>query len=155
MKHFSIRTAHGADLPELYKIEAETFSGKHAYSYTALRQLFDISGRLCLIAESSDLLGYTLGVMHSIEKLGWILSLVVRPTARRQGIGKALTHELTGRLAEQGARLIQLTVEGNNQSAIQLYECLGFKKKSFERNYFGPDEDRIIMTLSSEDWGKD
>ena len=153
MEHFSIRAAREADLHEMYDIEVKTFSDKHAYSFTALRQLFDISGRLCLVAESTGLLGYTLGAMHATEKMGWILNLAVHPDARRQGIGKALTCELTDRLVEKGARFIQLTVERNNQSARQLYEYLGFKEKSLERDYCGPGEDRIIMMLAAEDRG--
>ena len=60
---------------------------------------------------------------------GWamISAVEVDPSSRRQGLGAAITGELTAAAAARGARRIQLQVEETNAPAVALYTRCGFK----------------------------
>jgi ribosomal protein S18 acetylase RimI-like enzyme len=51
----------------------------------------------------------------------------VDPSSRRQGLGAAITGELTAAAAARGARRIQLQVEETNAPALALYTSCGFQ----------------------------
>jgi GNAT superfamily N-acetyltransferase len=52
--------------------------------------------------------------------------LAVAPAARRQGVGKALVHECIRRARQSGSSAIQLHTTDFMQTAMCLYERLGF-----------------------------
>src|SRR5207249_5635924 len=54
------------------------------------------------------------------------------PKLRRQGYGRALLREVCGHLARKG-KTVTLFVNDFNQSAITLYETLGFKRIGVNR----------------------
>jgi ribosomal protein S18 acetylase RimI-like enzyme len=60
---------------------------------------------------------------------GWamITAVEVDPSSRRQGLGAAITGELTAAAAARGARRIQLQVEETNAPAVALYTRCGFQ----------------------------
>jgi len=59
---------------------------------------------------------------------GWamITAVEVSPSARRQGLGAAITHALTAAAARQGVRRIMLQVVEDNAPARALYTRCGF-----------------------------
>jgi [ribosomal protein S18]-alanine N-acetyltransferase len=52
--------------------------------------------------------------------------VVVRPDARRSGLGRALLKELLARTAAAGLSVVTLNVYRDNLAAVTLYEALGF-----------------------------
>jgi ribosomal-protein-alanine N-acetyltransferase len=78
---------------------------------------------------------------------GHIMNVAVRPDFRRRGLGAALL----GRLMEttgktHGLSAFTLEARVSNETAIRLYERLGFRERWRRRNYY-PDnmEDALIM----------
>lgn len=142
---FTIRKARKDELPEIFAIEVDSFPAAGTYTYLALRQLFDISPDYCFLAETDELLGYTLGAITSSGVEGWVLNLAVLPIARRKGVGEALTGSLRQALIDGGAESLYLTVNPQNTSAIKLYDQLGFVELGVHPDYFGPGVDRLIM----------
>ena len=57
---------------------------------------------------------------------GWIYSLAVKPSLRRQGIAYALMREVEERLCERGCLKVNLQVLASNTEVIALYKELGF-----------------------------
>ena len=57
---------------------------------------------------------------------GWIYSLAVTPSLRRQGIASALMHEIEEKLRERGCLKVNLQVVASNNEVVALYEELGF-----------------------------
>jgi len=59
---------------------------------------------------------------------GWreISAVCTHPDARRQGLGAALTLWVAGHIREQGEEAL-LHVLATNESAVRLYEALGFE----------------------------
>ncbi|RDI41027.1 GNAT family N-acetyltransferase [Falsibacillus pallidus] len=84
---------------------------------------------------------------------GSIFAVFTTPSYRGKGIAKALFKELLKKLDEvEGLEQIMLTVVSSNQSAVKLYESLGFESFGTEKNamkvdgsYY--DEDYMMMFL--------
>ncbi len=53
---------------------------------------------------------------------GWIYSLAVHPSHRRQGIASALMHAIEEKLRERGCLKVNLQVLASNTEVIALYE---------------------------------
>jgi GNAT superfamily N-acetyltransferase len=60
-----------------------------------------------------------------VEAVGLIGGVAVHPVHRRAGLGSAITAELTRRL-QQTYELVALGVDAHNDTAIRLYERLGY-----------------------------
>ncbi|MGW2650984.1 N-acetyltransferase family protein [Streptomyces sp. NPDC001393] len=144
----TIRAVTEADLPQLARADREIFR-EDAYPYFVLRQLFDLHGdRLLVLDDGESLYGYVLYVTTPDRDRSWILSLGVTLGQRGQGLGRRLMLEVLRRLRAEGVSEVRLTVEPGNDGAVLLYRSLGFASDAGPRkDYFGPGEDRLIMTL--------
>lgn len=97
----------------------------------ALLDLFSSSGELCLVAEVGEqLAGFALGTL--IEKrrsswtYGWLLWLGVAPEFQRYKVGSRLTRRLTELFIEQGARMLMVDTEADNDEALAFFTRQGF-----------------------------
>jgi GNAT superfamily N-acetyltransferase len=61
------------------------------------------------------------------EKLGFLEVVYVRPKARGKGVAAELVREVSSRLQEAGAEMIELEVLASNAEARAIYERWGFK----------------------------
>lgn len=62
-----------------------------------------------------------------LGELGYVVQLVVAPSARRQGVGRSLLQEMAARFREQGCRRWGLNVKRDNTAALALYGSLGMR----------------------------
>jgi ribosomal-protein-alanine N-acetyltransferase len=74
-----------------------------------------------------------------------ILTVAVLPEYRRQGIAKEFMRQIEQWSSERGASAMMLEVELSNESAIKLYESLGYMKISVRMDYYGPGKDAFVM----------
>ncbi|MDV9168924.1 GNAT family N-acetyltransferase [Streptomyces sp. W16] len=148
-RHLTLRGITEADLPELLRVDREAFP-EEPYPVFVLRQLYDIHGdRVLVLDDGERLLGYILFVNTSDGYLSWIMSLAVTPRQQGHGLGRRLMVEALRRLRAERVHQVRLTVEPTNAAAIMLYRSLGFSsEEGVQRDYFGPDEHRLLMTLA-------
>jgi ribosomal-protein-alanine N-acetyltransferase len=78
-----------------------------------------------------------------------ILTLAVRPSARRQGLGARLVTAAIGRARDMGAKFVFLEVAADNAAAIALYEKAGFERAGVRRGYYArkgaPAADGLLL----------
>ncbi len=74
-----------------------------------------------------------------------ILTVAVLPDYRRQGIAKEFMRQIEAYALERKASAMMLEVELSNESAIKLYESLGYMKISVRMDYYGPGKDAHVM----------
>jgi ribosomal-protein-alanine N-acetyltransferase len=74
-----------------------------------------------------------------------ILTVAVLPAYRRQGIAKEFMRQIEAYAVERQASAMMLEVELSNESAIKLYESLGYMKISVRMDYYGPGKDAHVM----------
>jgi len=144
----TVRGVVEADLPELHRIDRETFPAE-PYPYFVLRQLYDVHGdRFLVLDDGENLHGYVLFVTTSDRYVCWGMSLAVTPDLRGLGLGRRLMVEALRRVRTEGVHRVHLTVEPTNAAAISLYRSLGFEVEAgVRKDYLGPGEDRLVMTL--------
>jgi len=75
-----------------------------------------------------------------------VMNIAVEPEHRRRGVATALLERLFELTAGGGRRGYTLEVRVSNDSAIRLYERLGFKSRGVRRGYYTDNqEDALIM----------
>ena len=113
-------------------------------------------------AAFSDLLTQT-GVIACAETEGFILirvvadeaeilTLAVRPAARRRGMAARLTARAVAAAEAEGATRLFLEVAEDNAAARALYASLGFQAAGRRRGYYdrkdGPAADALMLLLN-------
>lgn len=76
---------------------------------------------------------------------GEILTLCTHPEYRIQGIAKNLLNYIIAYLYKRNISSLFLEVSMRNLNAITLYKSLNFKEIAIRKNYYGTDEDAIVM----------
>ncbi len=128
----------------LAAIHAEAFDAP--WDAAALELLIDRPGAV-LEAEPD---GFVLVQVAGDE--AEVLTLAVRPAARRRGLARALTVRAAARAAAQGARRLFLEVAEDNAAARALYDALGFRAVGRRPRYYArPDGTRADALLLSLD----
>ncbi len=116
--------------------------GRDAWTWLDVLEALTFPGTVRLKAVvGEDIVGYVIGDRRS-ARLGWIASIGVHPTARRQGIGRRLL--LAAERALDTPR-VRLTLRTSNQAAYQLYTQLGYEKVDVWRRYYRDGEDGLVM----------
>ena len=104
-----------------------------AVAYAQARPDFDPSGTLlvCPAQDPERPVGFVRAVLAGPDEAGRpggeIRVVGVLPEWRRRGLGRELLRWGVARLREQGVATIQLTVEAENEHALELYRRTGFE----------------------------
>jgi [ribosomal protein S18]-alanine N-acetyltransferase len=95
-------------------------------------------------AETGELIGYLI-ISRYVD--AWhVMNVAVAPEYRGRGIATKLLEHLFELTAGDGRRGYTLEVRVSNNSAIRLYEKLGFKARGIRRGYYTDNrEDALIM----------
>lgn len=91
-----------------------------------------------------ELVGYVI-VSRYVDT--WhVMNLVVAERRRRAGVATCLLGEVFARARDQGRRGFTLEVRVSNESAVKLYEGLGFRAQGIRRGYYTDNrEDAVVM----------
>ena len=91
-----------------------------------------------------ELVGYVI-VSRYVDT--WhVMNLVVAERRRRAGVATCLLGEVFARASDQGRRGFTLEVRVSNESAVKLYEGLGFRAQGIRRGYYTDNrEDAVVM----------
>ena len=85
------------------------------------------------IAEARGaILGYC--YCQEFEDAGYVRNVVVAPSARRRGVGRALMDAVAGGLRARGKRSWRLNVKPDNVAALALYARMGLKPRYSSRS---------------------
>ena len=137
-----------SELLALHRVDRLVF-GRLAYPYFVLRQLVELHGQYCVVAQrGEELVGYCFGAPSARRDFGWVLGLAVLPNSRGAGIARSLIRDVTLRLFANGLPEVRLAVEPANDRAIRIYESLGFRMVTLRLDYFGPEAHRLIMAVT-------
>ena len=138
-----IRLMCEADIPQLAELEKLCFSDPWSVSAFTYELKNPLS--LWLVAAQQDkVLGYV-GSQTVMDESD-MMNIAVAAEYRRQGIGGQLVKELIGQLAERGSKSLSLEVRVSNESAIALYNKLGFQQVGRRPGYYrNPKEDAYIL----------
>jgi ribosomal-protein-alanine N-acetyltransferase len=74
-----------------------------------------------------------------------ILTLAVAPSARRQGLARALVAAAKETVRRQGATRLCLEVSAQNAPARALYDSAGFRQVGARRGYYADGADALTL----------
>ena len=133
------------DLPVIETIERASYPTPWSRSMFA-GELAKPSS-ICLGAfepEEGGLMGYMI-ISRYVD--AWhVMNIAVAPEYRRRGIARGMMERLFEVTARDARRGYTLEVRVSNESAIRLYEALGFRARGIRRGYYTDNrEDALIM----------
>lgn len=131
----SIRLATAADAAELARLLASLGYPTTADSVAAVWEAWAAEGNSALVVQSEhSLLGvitlHRMVVLHRPRPVGRITSLVVDPSVRGQGLGRALVAAAEDALARAGCGLVEVTSNARRTEAHDFYRHLAFEQSS-------------------------
>lgn len=140
------RIAHPgpALLLELERLDREAMGETAAGRFT-LRALAE-TGQLFILREGGEIAAVAqylarLGVPEAAHLFGFFT--VER--FRGRGLGRTLLRESLARLAGEGIRQVDLTVEPSNVAALGLYRANGFHEIARSADHYGPGATRLVL----------
>lgn len=125
--------------------ELEKLCFNDPWSQNSIASELDNKFAFWLVAEEN---GKVLGYIGSQTVLGEtdMMNIATHPDYRKNGIGTALVNALIDDLAKQGSHSLMLEVRASNNTAISLYNKLGFSEVGRRKNYYrNPKEDALIL----------
>ncbi|MEG1140767.1 MAG: ribosomal protein S18-alanine N-acetyltransferase [Lachnospiraceae bacterium] len=138
-----IRPMEERDIKGVVEIETASFS--QPWSAKGFSDSLSCKETIYVVAEEGDrIMGYC-GIYTGSDQ-GEIPNVAVRKECRNGGIGRQMLVELLHLAKRRGIRSICLEVRISNQSAIHLYESLGFERVGIRKDFYEqPKEDGMIM----------
>jgi ribosomal-protein-alanine N-acetyltransferase len=135
------------DPDSLAAIHRDAFTFPRPWSATELAGLLADPSCFCAVAPDGFALGRT--VADEAE----LLTIAVRPAARRAGVGATLLAAVLAIARRRGAARMFLEVAATNQAAIRLYDRVGFLPVGTRRGYFSDGTARVDALVLSRDLG--
>lgn len=130
-------------MEDLLDLERECFDQYMRYSEEVFKYYF-AKNSIFKIARCCDLLiGYVLADVEG--DICHVVSIAVKPSYRRRGIGSVLMNSAMGECRSRGASVAVLEVETGNTPAINMYTKLGFHVTGFIKSYYSRDRDAFLM----------
>lgn len=119
--------------PLLARVHADAFDTP--WQAADIANLLDAPSAFAILAHESDAaLGFILAWAPAGQSE--ILTLAVRPSARRKGVGLALVNGAVAAALLRGASEMFLEVAEDNEAARALYMKLGFAESGRRRGYY-------------------
>ena len=130
-------------IPQIAALEKLCFS--EPWSENSISGELDNPLSLWLVAVDGDCVAGYVGSQSVMGETD-MMNIAVSPDYRRQGVAAALIEELVRQLKVGGNHCLTLEVRASNDSAIKLYEKLGFIQVGRRPNYYrSPKEDALIL----------
>lgn len=143
MTKITVRELRKEDIPELSRIEAESFS--MPWSAAAFGDLLKRPYCTYLTALADGRVAGCCGYTDSLHEAN-IDNVVVASEYRNQGIAQIMLAKLLERGAASGVESYVLEVRVSNLPAIHIYEKLGFRSVGIRPGFYEkPVEDARIM----------
>lgn len=130
----------------LAALHAEAFGPADRWGADAIGLMLGLPGHFGLLATLEEApCGFALGRVAGGE--AEVLTIAVRPGARRGGLGRALMRALVGEATRRGAAELFLEVSEANAAARTLYAGLGAAEAGRRRRYYPDGSDALVLRL--------
>lgn len=132
-----IRQMELDDLSSVFRLGERLFTSERwptlyrTWEEFELITFFASDGDTCFVAErDGEIVGFTMGTTltkrRSAWMYGWIVWLGVAPEVARQGVGKRLVERITEAFVQEGARMLLIDTDAENEAAIAFFTQMGF-----------------------------
>jgi len=141
-KRVTIREMEVDDIPSVYHLGEQLFTSEEfpilyrTWDPYEVTEYFSSDPQYCLVAESKGVIvGFTLATTIEKEgtawkKYGYLVWLGVADDFQRIGLGRRLYRDVERRLRKDGARMVIVDTEGDNEPAISFFKSVGFSSRT-------------------------
>ena len=130
------------DLRPIVALEKICF-GRDSWPWMEILAALSLPGTIRLKAERNmEIIGFAIGDRRGRKDLGWVASIGVHPTYRRQGVGRRL---LAACEQELGTPRVRLSLRRSNEHALALYHQVGYAQVGVWPDYYRDGEDALVM----------
>ena len=148
-KHpLSLRLYQAGDLKALHALDVECFEPPFRFSRSDLKRFLEAPNVCTLIAQaSSEIAGFVIIhlLQHEHETFGYVVTLDVKGSRRRTGLGLRLMREAESLARAKGVAGMRLHVFPGNAGARQFYERLGYEELGRVEGFYGDDVDALLL----------
>ena len=150
-----LRSVEIADLDALFALDRECFQPGIAYSRADLRYYLGHPRSVSVLAEddaTGTIVGFAIAETY-LEKgkpVGHVITIDVRSSSRRHGIGRLLMDSILEQLRAAAATAVRLEVAVDNAGALNFYRRIGFTQTGRIRGYYLGRLDAIAMEMRLE-----
>ena len=132
----SIRRAGQPDVAELARLISPLGCPVGPDDVASVWEAFTAEGNFVLVVDGGDsLLGaitlHSMIVLHRAQPVGRITSLVVDPSVRGRGLGRALMEAAENALAEMGCGQVEVTSHVRRVEAHDFYRHMAYEQTSY------------------------
>ena len=142
-----VRRGQATDLPELIKLEADSFEPSRCESGDVIKRSLNSPHQEVWVCVDGDQVFGALFLRihkHSCR----IYSIAVDKQLRGKGIGRVLLEHARGRALARGCRSIFLEADGRNHALLSWYAANGYKQVKIIRGYYGPEWDAVRFHMN-------
>lgn len=134
-----------ADVAALCELETQCFETDRL-SRRSFRWMIEKAHALLLVAvQDKQLLGYVLLLYSQGTSLGRVYSLAVDSAYRQAGIAAKLMQQAEQHALEDGRSFLRLEVRPDNDSAIRLYDKLGYQTFDIVTDFYEDHSDALRL----------
>ena len=142
----NVRRMEERDLDRVVEIEESIFT--LPWSREGFISAISMKDNLFVVITVDDEVQGYAGYYGSFGE-GEITNVAINKAMHNKGLGQKLMYELLGIAKEEGMTRIILEVRVSNESAIHVYEKLGFTSLGIRKDFYEhPREDALIMEIS-------
>jgi ribosomal-protein-alanine N-acetyltransferase len=136
-----LRDYRPSDLEAMFQLDEACFAVEFRFDRESMRAFAEARNALVVMAEEpgSELAGFVIAHIEPVAmgRRGYIVTLDVAESHRRQGLAERLLREVEMRAAAAGALWMELHVYTGNEAAIRFYERLGYERIGVRRRFYG------------------
>lgn len=140
---FIFRNASAEDLPSLLSLENQCFEHDRLSPRSFQWMISRAHASLIVAQAAGQLMGYALLLFHRGTSLARLYSIAISPAARGQGLGKRLLAEAEHTARSVDCAYMRLEVRPDNQTAIRLYEGVGYRRFAVINDYYQDHADAL------------
>lgn len=139
------------DIDKIIACDEQNFHSLEIFSKYLYIEIFNDSNYVCVACEEDGIIiGHAIGKIEEDTECftkftyGYIMIICVMENYRKRGIGKKLMEMLENKIKEKSQiNYIYLHVRKSNNSAINLYQSIGYENHREVYNYYNSNPDNI------------
>lgn len=140
-----IRTAQLADLPELKRLENQSFDSDRISVRQFRYHLTKARSHTLVFEGEGQLLGYVMLFLSHGTSVARIYSIAVDPAARGKGMAKDLVAAAESKALDHGKTSIRVEIREDNTSSRDLFTGLGYRPFGQILDYYEDHEAAVRM----------
>jgi [ribosomal protein S18]-alanine N-acetyltransferase len=136
-----LRDYRSSDLEAMFQLDEVCFAAEFRFDRASMLVFAEARNALVVVAEDpgSEVVGFVIAHLEPVAtgQRGYIVTLDVAESRRRQRLAERLMREAEARAAAAGALWMELHVFTGNEGAIRFYERLGYVRIGVRSRFYG------------------